>query len=149
MLALITLVPPHLLCGTSILSGKVKIVGILRNLLGPKSKYDKSIPYTYEARVAIIEGSEDYNSYFSDTVCSLVEHLDQNSVNPAEVEIFEIYQDREKGIEHNLYSTEAGVWLKREQMCHSFKQLYDGHIHPGGCTFEDRVFEGISPKIGR
>jgi DNA gyrase inhibitor GyrI len=127
----------------------VKFVSILRNLLGPKSKYDRSIPYTYEARVAIIEGDEDYNAYFADTVCSLVEYLDQKSIKPAEVEIFEIYQDREKGIKHDLYSTEAGAWLKREQMCQSFKQLYDGHIHSGGCTFEDRVFEGISPKTGR
>ncbi len=67
MLALITFIPLHLLSGISILFSKVKFVGILRNLLGPKSKYDKSIPYTYEARVAIIEGAEDYNSYFSDT----------------------------------------------------------------------------------
>ena len=28
-------------------------MNMLKTLLGPKSKYDKSLPYTYEAKVAI------------------------------------------------------------------------------------------------
>ena len=36
-------------------------MSILTKVLGPKSKRDKSLPYTYEARVTIIEGEELYN----------------------------------------------------------------------------------------
>lgn len=34
-------------------------MGIIKNFIGPKSKYDQSIPYTYIAKVPIIEGDED------------------------------------------------------------------------------------------
>jgi len=59
----------------------------LKKYLGPKSKYDKAILYTYEARIRIIEGSDEYNSYFSDTICGLVEYLHQNDIKPDEVQI--------------------------------------------------------------
>jgi len=29
-------------------------MGMIRKIIGPKSKYDKSIPYTYMAKVPII-----------------------------------------------------------------------------------------------
>jgi len=56
-------------------------MSLLEKILGPKSKYDKSIPYTYEARIRILEGSDEYNSYFSDTICGLVEYLHRNGVS--------------------------------------------------------------------
>ena len=28
-------------------------MGLMRKILGPRSKYDKSIPYTYEARIEL------------------------------------------------------------------------------------------------
>lgn len=31
-------------------------MNMLEKFLGPKSKYDKSLPYTYEARIPIFEG---------------------------------------------------------------------------------------------
>jgi len=121
---------------------------IIKKLVGPKSKYEKSLPYTYEARVGIIEGDEageDYNSYISDTICSLVEQLTQKEVNPGHVEIFEIFEDKEKGIKKELYITEDGLWRKRQEMCQSFSTHYDGHIYPGGCTFQDRDIKGVVP----
>jgi hypothetical protein len=54
-------------------------MGIIKNFIGPKSKYDKTIPYTYIAKVQIIEGVTDENMmnyYFSDTICGLIEYLD-------------------------------------------------------------------------
>ena len=32
---------------------------MVRKILGPKSKYEKSLPYTYMAKVPVIEGNED------------------------------------------------------------------------------------------
>lgn len=62
-------------------------MGIVRKILGPKSKYNGSIPYTYFAKVSITTG-EKYlaNYYFADTICGLVEYLDDNNINPEEVE---------------------------------------------------------------
>ena len=39
-------------------------MGVLKKLLGPKSKYDRSLPYTYEARVRMFEEGGDYKSYY-------------------------------------------------------------------------------------
>ncbi len=51
-------------------------MGIIRKFLGPKSKYNKSLPYTYMAKVPIIEGDDElFSHYFADTICGLVEYL--------------------------------------------------------------------------
>jgi len=65
---------------------------VLRDLLGPNSKYDNSIPYTYEARVWVMEGSEIWNSYFSATICGLINYLNENNIKSEDVQLFEIYQ---------------------------------------------------------
>ena len=119
---------------------------IIRKIIGAKSIYEKDLPYAYEARVTIMEGGEDYNSYISDTICSLVEQLGQNAITPDEVEIFEVFQNEEKGIDSDRYTDPDGKWLVRKEMCQSFSKHYDGHIYPGGCTFQDREFVGVGPK---
>jgi hypothetical protein len=113
-------------------------MSILSKLIGPQSKYDKSIPYTYEARVPIIEGDEIYNSYIADTVCGLISHLDENEITPGEVEIYEIFEKEEKKIDHDLYVSKEGRWLTKPELCQSFKEHYKGHIFEGGCSFQDR-----------
>jgi len=71
-------------------------MGIVRKILGPKSKYDKSIPYTYFAKAPIVEGDESLvNYYFSDTICGLIEYLDESNINPEEVELFGCYLKKE------------------------------------------------------
>ena len=55
---------------------------LTRKFVGAESKYDKSLPYTYEARVPIIEGEDLYNYYFADTICGLFEYLEENGVSP-------------------------------------------------------------------
>lgn len=40
-------------------------------VLGPLSKYDKALPYTYMARRPIFEGADDHVWYLADTVCEL------------------------------------------------------------------------------
>ena len=71
-------------------------MGIVRKILGPLSKYDKTLPYTYMAKVTIIEGDDDLsNYYFADTICGLVEHLDKNNIEPDDVELFGCYLKKE------------------------------------------------------
>ena len=77
-------------------------MSLLEKILGPKSKYDKSIPYTYEARIRILEGSDEYNCYFSDTICGSVDYLHQNGIRPDEVQIIEVYQQRELPLDVKL-----------------------------------------------
>ncbi len=113
-------------------------MSLVREILGPKSKYDKSLPYTYEARIPICEGEDTYNSYLSDTICGLVDHLDQNDIKPDEVRIFEIYQDQEIPVDVILYSASDNTWLFRPDICKAFEEHYKGHIKDGWCTFEDR-----------
>ncbi len=118
---------------------------MLRKLIGPKSKYDKSLPYTYEARVQIIEGVDEYNFYLSDTICGLIEYLEKNEIKPKEVKIYEVYQSEEKVIQQDLYTTKEGGWLHRPEICQCFSEHYKGHIYKGGCSFMDRERNGIGP----
>lgn len=120
-------------------------MSVLKKLIGPRSKYDKSLPYTYEARLPIIEGEEECNSYISDTICGLTEYLEKNAIDPEEVKIYEIFQNEEKVIHQDLYTNKAGGWLKKPEMCRSFREHYEGHIYENGCSFEDRDCKGTGP----
>ncbi|OGS96867.1 MAG: hypothetical protein A3H31_06225 [Gallionellales bacterium RIFCSPLOWO2_02_FULL_57_47] len=120
-------------------------MSLIEKILGPKSKYDKSIPYTYEARIRIIEGSDEYNCYFSDTICGLVEYLHQNGIKPEEVQIIEVYQERELPIDVKLFTTPDHQWLFKPDICRSFEEHYKGHIQENTCTFNDRECKGSGP----
>lgn len=111
---------------------------VLRTILGPKSKYAKDLPYTYEAKFEFVEGEDECNSYIADTICGLVKHLKQKDIRPDQVTIYEIYNDQEKNLDVSLCLSAKGQWLNREELCESFKHHYAGHIFPDGCTFSDR-----------
>ena len=118
-------------------------MSLLSKIIGPKSKYEKDIPYTYEARVKIID--EEYNSFLADTICALVEHLTKNKIKPDEVEFYEIFKDEEKKLETKYCVSENGEWLSRKELCVAFTEHYPGHIHESGCTFEDREKDIMGP----
>ena len=99
---------------------------ILKTILGPSSKYDDGIPYTYEARYRYIDGLDDYNVYFSDTVCGLIRFL----------------RNKEIKITPSLYSRE-GNWLIGGELCQSFKKIYPHHIGGNSCKFDDRSHAGL------
>jgi len=120
-------------------------MGLFEKILGPKSKYDKSLPYTYEARVRILEQSEEYNSYFSDTICGLVEYLHRNHIQPGEVEIIEVYQQQEFPVDAKRFTTPDNQWLFRPDICRAFEDHYKGHIHDDTCSFNDRDCKGSGP----
>ena len=120
-------------------------MSLLEKIIGPKSKYDNSIPYTYEARIRIIEGSEEYNSYFSDTICGLVEYLHKSNIKPGEVQIIEVYQQQETPIDARLFTTPGHQWLFKPDLCRSFEEHYQGHIREDSCSFNDRDCKGSGP----
>ena len=118
---------------------------MFEKILGAKSKYDKSLPYTYEARMLIFEGGTEYNSYLADTICGLVEYLHKNDIKPSEVQIFEVYQQQEFPVEVHRYSTAEGRWLFKPDLCRAFEDHYQGHIQADSCSFNDRDRKGSGP----
>lgn len=117
----------------------------VRRWLGPKSTYDPTIPCLYEARQPVAELPELFHSYQADTVCALVERLDQEGVSPAEVTLWEVYQEREAVIPSHLYATPDHRWLTQQELCLAFEAEYPGHIARGTCSFHDREKVGIGP----
>ncbi|NWF49748.1 MAG: hypothetical protein HXY49_04330 [Ignavibacteriaceae bacterium] len=122
-------------------------MGIIRKILGPKSKYDRTIPYTYFAKVQVIQNDKDlFNQYFSDTICGLIEYLDEQNIHPDEVELFGCYLKKEIPIDKKYCLNEKGQWLKRPELCRSLEnhyqqsleEQYKGHVELGECSFEDR-----------
>lgn len=113
-------------------------MSILRDVLGPKSKYDHNLPYTYEARVKVsgVEGMTE--SYVSDTLCALLERLADEQAGPGEVTILEIRSEGELPVllEHCLGAD--GKWLRRPDACRSFEAHYAGHEKAGRCCYRDR-----------
>lgn len=120
-------------------------MSILKTLLGPKSKYDSSLPYTYEARIRIFAESDEYKSYFSDTICGLIEHLHRNNIAPEGVDIVEVYQARESPIDARLFTTADRQWLFKPHICRVFEDYYPGHIEGRICSFKDRSRGGRGP----
>ena len=122
-------------------------MGMVRKILGPKSKYDKTIPYTYMAKVPVIEGDDDLAQYyFADTICGLVEYLDEHKIEPAEVELFGCYQKKEIPLDNDPLLTEDGNWLQRPELCRKLEnyfqktmdERYRGHEAHSDCSFDDR-----------
>ena len=120
-------------------------MSMLSKVIGPKSKRNIALPFTYEARVPIVTGQGLYNYYMSDTICGLIEYLEKAEITPAGVEISEVYQDGENIIPQVFYTTEAGDWLHKPQICRCFSDHYEGHISDGSCSFRDRDRDGIGP----
>ncbi|MDP6978459.1 MAG: hypothetical protein QF570_07645 [Myxococcota bacterium] len=113
-------------------------MGIVRRIVGPRSKYIKDLPYTYEATVTTNEELDVKFTLVSDTVCGLVEHLKGDGVEARDVEIREIREASETLIEQSLYAEEDGTWRMRPNICRAFEQQYPGHVRTNDCTFQDR-----------
>lgn len=122
-------------------------MSILRNVLGPKSKYDHRLPYTYEARVAEPGVPGMTASYVSDTLCGLLERLAEEKAEPEEVTILEIRPEGEFPVllEHCLGAN--GAWLRRPEACRSFDAHYAGHEKTGHCCYRDRSRETEGPFV--
>lgn len=108
-------------------------------VLGPLSKYDKALPYTYTARRPIFEGADEYVWYLADTVCQLIRELNSLGIAASQVEIFEVYQKVETPVERRFYSNDAGHWITRPMLCSSFSERYpERPCNEVACAFRDR-----------
>ena len=125
-------------------------MGIVSKVFGPVSKYDKSLPYTYMAKVNIIEGDEELaNYFFADTICGLIEHLTNNNINPKEVKLFGCYLKKEILLDIDPLLDADGNWLQRPKLCKSLEDYYQktmddrykGHEAHSDCSFDDRSRE--------
>jgi len=93
-------------------------MGIIKKFIGPSSKYDDSIPYTYIAKVRIIERDDNLvNHYFSDTICGLIECLSSNNILPEDAELFACYQKKKSRLIRNI------VFLKTENGWRDLKSV--------------------------
>ena len=122
-------------------------MSILRNVLGPKSKYDHRLPYTYEARVTVAGVPGMTQSWIDDTLCGLLERLAEEDVAPAEATLREIRPEAEVPIlvEHCVGAD--GKWLRRPEACRAFEERYAGHERTGRCGYRDRSREADGPFI--
>lgn len=129
-------------------------MGIIRKFLGPKSKYDESLPYTYLAKVKILEDNDElYSHYFADTICSLVEYLYERKILPNEVELYGVYRSDEIQLNKNICMNTNGGWLLKPEICNALQdhfnetndELYKGHTGEGSCCFDDREKECDGP----
>lgn len=129
-------------------------MSIRHSLFGPRSKYDHSLPYTYVARVSVLDGIDDLTTtWFADTICGLIDYLDANGIQPTDVHLFGLYVDREIPLEVHYCLDEDGRWLERPDICHALEQhyretldmRYKGHHEHESCDFEDRDRKGGGP----
>lgn len=114
-------------------------------LLGPPSKYVRELPYTYEARVSVLEWDDAYNSYYSDTICGLIDFLRQKNIRPDQVTLIEVFQDHESEVETCWCLDSHEMWLTCPKLCHSLQGHYRGHIDDSKCSFRDRNRMAFGP----
>ncbi|MFC2124408.1 hypothetical protein ACFLU5_06320 [Bacteroidota bacterium] len=120
-------------------------MSVIRKLLGPKSKYDPTIPYTYMAEINVFPEQDLeplYVNCYSDTLCGLVEYLAKYKIDVEEVELYEVTQKGEEKIKKELCLDSNNTWLSRPEICHSLEGHYKGHIDEKRCSYRDRSREG-------
>ena len=94
-------------------------------VFGPFSKYDTTLPYTYSASVYAIENNKDIVSYyFSDTICGLIETLDEQKISPQNVDLTGHYLGKDIPLQKKYCLSHDGDWLKRPDICHSLEEHY-------------------------
>ena len=122
----------------------------------PRSKRDKSLPYSYEAWVDILQGQGRepvYDHFFSDTLCGLIECLEEQDIEANNVQLFGLFRGEQTKLDNYLCTDDDGGWLKRPVLCnvlekhydHTHEECYKGHVEVGSCAFEDRDRESIGP----
>lgn len=130
-------------------------MGIWRKITGPRSKYDKQLPYTYRAEVREIPGDDEITSdYFADTLCGLLDHLRDNEIEPESARIYGIYRKKEVLLDTSHCVADNGQWLDRPEICQAMEKKYHetmneifrGHVADDNCDFEDRDRKGMGPN---
>jgi len=103
------------------------------------------------AKVPSINGIEDfYSYYFADTICGLIDYLDNHDIGPEGVALYGLYLKKEVQIEKELCLDTHQKWLGRPKICRSLeakfkktlKERYKGHIENDPCSIDDRERKG-------
>lgn len=124
--------------------------------LRPRSKRDKSLPYTYEAWVDILQGQGRepvYDHFFSETLCGLIECLEEEGIDAGNVRLFGLFRGEHTRLDNRLCTDGEGRWLRRPELCrvidehyeHTHEESYRGHVEEGSCAFEDRDRKSTGP----
>lgn len=122
-------------------------MSILRSVLGPESKYDRRLPYTYEARVVVRGVPGMTQSWIDDTLCGLLEKLAEEDVAPSEASLREVRPEGEVPIPVEQCLGADGKWLRRPEACRVFEELYAGHEKTGRCNYRDRSRAADGPFV--
>ena len=120
-------------------------MNVIRKVLGPKSKYDPTIPYTYKAEINVLQGVKTeplFIQCFADTLCGLLDYLKEHNYEANEVALLEITLKGETEIRKELCVNKKGEWLSRPAICHSLEGNYLGHIDEKSCSYRDRDRQG-------
>jgi hypothetical protein len=121
-------------------------MSLLDRVLGPESKYDHRLPYSYVARVDTgVPGMTE--SYVCDTLCGLLERLGDEDVEPAEVTLLELRPEGEVPISVMPCVGADGKWLRRPEACRSFEEHFAGHEKTGRCCYRDRSRAAEGPFV--
>ncbi len=123
------------------------MMSILERVLGPASKSDRRLPYTYEAKVPVSGAKGVVQHYLNDTLCGLLEALDNAGISPDEVQIVEVRPEGDAPVLIEHCTGPGGKWLRRPEACRSFKAHYAGHTDEGRCCYVDRSREAAGPFV--
>ena len=110
------------------------------------SKYDKKIPYTYQAVVNVVEDDNSIQiSYFADRICAPTNFLKKQQITPDTVTIFETYSGKETLIPKEFYMTEDGKWFPKVKLCQPMTGRYGEPKDEHTCQFRDRTNQISAP----
>jgi hypothetical protein len=120
----------------------------MRKILGPKSKYDNSLPFAYYAKVSEVEGDNHFlEHYFAETICGLIRCLDDHHISPDTARLFAAYTHCDDvQINTNDCLNAGQKWLTEQETCIRFETIYKkkhtkgykGCVENGNCSFQDR-----------
>ncbi len=128
---------------------------LIKKILGPKSKYDRTLPFTYYAITNQEFGHAEFEQqFFADTICGLVSYLEEKNIAPEVVNLYGAYVDgNDKPLAVESCLDNNGKWLGRPDICSSMEACYKktkndcyrGHRRKGRCNFDDRNRAGSGP----
>jgi hypothetical protein len=116
-------------------------MNILTNFL--KSRYDRTIPYTYHAKRQVFQGDDEITiDWISDTLCGLCNFLKKKKEDPTEIIIYECFHDNKKHINKEVvippevYCNE-NKWKPKKELC-AAHQRYGTPGSEGDCKFMNK-----------
>ena len=100
-------------------------MSLKRKFLGPKSKYDKSLPYTYMAKAQIMKVIQIWFQHILQILfVDLLNIWMQRKITPNEAELFGIYRKDEIKLDKKILIDNKGNWLLRPEICNVTRRLF-------------------------